>query len=65
MNKPRINLKKLDIHSISNSSGAFYGDNKQNRFEASSIKNDGLGEVNGDQNTIHNNKSSVTKLKNN
>ncbi|MFC4321277.1 hypothetical protein [Litchfieldia salsa] len=61
--KPSIELKKLSVHSISNSSGIFYGDNKLHHFKGSSSKNEGLGEISGDKNTVSHTHNKLIKQK--
>ncbi|WP_456276113.1 hypothetical protein [Bacillus sp. AK128] len=59
--KPEIKLTHLDVSSISNSSGIFYGDNKLHFFRGTSVKNEGFGEINGNHNTISDTENALIK----
>ena len=47
----RIKFNDIHIHTISNSSGFFSGDNFQIRWKHSSKKNEGFGSISGEKNT--------------
>ncbi|MRH44500.1 hypothetical protein GH741_17790 [Aquibacillus halophilus] len=57
--EPLMNLKKLNVETVSSCSGIFHGQNNLHGFKGISIKNEGLGEVDGDHNSITNLKNMI------
>lgn len=57
--KPFIHVKQLEVNSIANSSGIFYGENEIYKFEGVSSSFEGFGSIQGDFNAITNTKNSL------